>query len=446
MNTHSTFTLPNGLRIIHEPSTSEVLYCGYVIPAGTRHELPHESGMAHFIEHMTFKGTQRRRSWQISNGLECVGGELNAFTNKQETVYCATVLRNEFRRAADLLTDIVFHSTYPQHEIVKEVEVICDEIDSYQDSPSEIIFDEFEEILFQGQPLGRDILGTAERLRSYTTADAMAFAQRHYRPEKAVFYVYGQIEFAMVVKTLQKLFNTSKISHFIGEKTDSATAQQSPASISLHSTFPIDEQGCDVPDELLQSPFTPACCRIVDRNTHQAHVVLGTQAYGGQDSRRFALMLLNNILGGPGMNARLNMQLRERAGLVYTVESNYSTYTDVGEWTTYFGCDARDVRKCLRLVYRELIQLMRQPMSERQLAAAKRQFIGQIGISRDSHEGYAVALGRTFSRYNSHRSLDHLAQAIQSLTVQDLHQAALDTFRPDRLTLLVYAPNGTKLE
>lgn len=439
MKAHSIYTLPNGLRIIHEPSTSEVLYCGYVIAAGTRHELPQESGMAHFIEHMTFKGTKKRRSWQISNGLECVGGELNAFTNKQETVYCATVLCQDFRRAADLLTDIVFHSTYPQQEITREVEVICDEIDSYQDSPSEIIFDEFEENLFLGEPLGRDILGSAERLRTYTTADALDFAQRYYKPENAVFYVYGQVSFKTVIKTLCCLFD-------VAEEDCTSNVKFGDEMGENQVTEEIENPSSDKVSPIDFSHFQPATRRLVDRDTHQAHVVLGTKAYGGRHPGRFALMLLNNILGGPGMNARLNMQLRERAGLVYTVESTYSTYPDVGEWTTYFGCDASDVRKCLKLVYRELVRLLREPMTERQLNAAKRQFIGQIGISRDAHEGYAVALGRAYSRYASHRDLDELAKTINELTAEELHQAALDTFRPEHLMLLVYAPEGTRLE
>ncbi len=439
MKAHSIYTLPNGLRIIHEPSTSDVLYCGYVIAAGTRHELPHESGMAHFIEHMTFKGTNKRRSWQISNGLECVGGELNAFTNKQETVYCATVLRQDFRRAADLLTDIVFHSTYPGQEIAREVEVICDEIDSYQDSPSEIIFDEFEENLFQGEPLGRDILGSAERLRTYTTADALDFAQRYYKPENAVFYVYGQVSFKTVIKTLCRLFD-------VAEEDCTGKVKFGDEMGENQVTEEIENPSSDKAPPIDFSHFQPATRRLVDRDTHQAHVVLGTKAYGGRHPGRFALMLLNNILGGPGMNARLNMQLRERAGLVYTVESTYSTYPDVGEWTTYFGCDASDVRKCLGLVYRELVRLLREPMTQRQLNAAKRQFIGQIGISRDAHEGYAVALGRAYSRYASHRDLDELARTINALTAEELHQAALDTFRPEHLMLLVYAPEGTRLE
>ena len=202
---YNTATLPNGLRIIHLPSTSPVVYCGYQIAAGTRHEQPGEEGLAHFCEHVTFKGTERRNAMQIINGLEAFGGELNAYTNKEDTTFYAAVHRDHLRRAVDLLTDIVFHSTYPQAEIDKEIEVICDEIESYNDSPAELIYDEFENILFEGHPLGHNILGQAEQLRTYTTDDALRFTRRHYRPENTVFFIYGDVEFSQIVRILKKV-------------------------------------------------------------------------------------------------------------------------------------------------------------------------------------------------------------------------------------------------
>lgn len=405
-----THTLANGLRVIHEQTDSPVVYCGYVMRVGTRHEQAAESGMAHFIEHLTFKGTQRRRAWQISNGLERVGGELNAYTTKQETVYCATVLRPDFPRAVDLLTDIVFHSTYPQAEIDREVEVICDEIDSFKDSPSELIFDEFESLVFEGCDLGRDILGEADRLRQYRTADALRFTRAHYRPDNAVFYIYGQVDFRRALRQLEKLMSA-------------------PANApSLHTNAPA-------PSALI---LPPARTIYRDRGTHQAHVLLGCPTYGGRHPHRFALLLLNNILGGPGMNARLNMLMRERAGLVYTVESNYSTYIDVGLWTVYFGCDADDVDRCLRMVHRELQRMIDQPLTPRQLAAAKKQFVGQIGISREARESYAIGLGKTYAHYDTWRDLDALAQAVSALTSEELQTVAADVFAADRLSLLVY--------
>ena len=405
-----THTLANGLRVIYEQTDSPVVYCGYVMRVGTRHEQAAESGMAHFIEHMTFKGTERRRAWQISNGLERVGGELNAYTTKQETVYCATVLRPDFPRAVDLLTDIVFHSTYPQLEIDREVEVICDEIDSFKDSPSELIFDEFESLVFEGCDLGRDILGEADRLRQYRTADALRFTRAHYRPDNAVFYIYGDVDFRRTIRQLERLMATSE------------------AVLSPHEPAPT-------PSALI---LPPARTVYRDRGTHQAHVLLGCPTYGGRHPHRFALLLLNNILGGPGMNARLNMLMRERAGLVYTVESNYSTYIDVGLWTVYFGCDTDDVDRCLRLVRRELQRMIDQPLTPRQLQAAKKQFIGQIGISREARESYAIGLGKTYAHYDTWRDLDALAQEVDALTSEELQTVAAEVFAADRLSLLVY--------
>ena len=302
-------TLPNGLRIIHEYREAPVVYCGYVVCCGTRHEDAADSGMAHFIEHMTFKGTRRRRSFHITNCLERVGGDLNASTSKQETVYTATVLRKDVARAIDLLSDMVFHSEYPQAEIDREVEVICDEIDSYLDSPAELIFDEFESMVFANHPLGRDILGQAERLRTYTTADALRFARKYYVPANCAFYVYGDVDFKLVVKCLER-----------------ATADV--------PVVPKPELQC------LPHCYVPSQ-REVSKQTHQAHVVLGAPAFGADDDRRFALLLLNNVLGGPGMNSRLNTSVREKAGLVYSIDSYLNTYPDCGFWNVYLVATPR---------------------------------------------------------------------------------------------------------
>ncbi|MBR1652722.1 MAG: insulinase family protein [Alloprevotella sp.] len=398
--------LPNGLRIICQQNSSDVVYCGYVIAAGTRDEEPQDTGMAHFLEHMSFKGTERRRAYHINNYLERVGGDLNAFTNKQETVYHATVLRRDFPRAAELLTDIVFHSLYPQREIDREVEVICDEIDSYQDSPSELIFDEFEAMLFEGHPLGRDILGRKERLRQYRTEDARRYADRYYRVSNATFFLYGNVDFQRVVRRLERL-----------------TADL-PAAPVLRRDIPL--------------PSYRPQMREVHRDTHQAHVIVGARAVGGCDERRFALSLLNNILGGPGMNSRLTASLRERAGLVYTVDSYLYVYPDTGVWETYFGCDKADVARCLRMVERELRRLADAPLSPAALSAAKQQLIGQMGIGADNNENFALTLGKTFAHYAVAYDPAETARRIQALTAQQLQAAAADFFRPDRLTTLVY--------
>ncbi len=404
-------TLSCGLRVIYEHKPSAVLYCGYVVCAGTRHEDVADSGMAHFIEHVTFKGTERRRACHITNGLERVGGDLNAYTTKQETVYYATVLKKDFARAADLLTDIVFHSVYPQGEIDKEVEVICDEIDSYKDSPSELIFDEFEAMMFEGQPLGRDILGNAERLRQYTTVDALRFARNYYRPTNAAFYVYGDVPFAQVVRVLERLL---PVADFV----------QRPAFVAPPIATPCAK---NIRNE-----------RVVEKGTHQAHVLVGGPTFAGTDSRRFALVLLNNMLGGPGMNSRLNISLRERAGLVYSVDSYLNTYPDAGFWNVYFGCDVHDVKRCRKLLERELCKFIDRELTPSQLAAAKKQLCGQIGISTDAAEGYALALGKTFAHYNRHRNVPRLIEDINGVTAKDLQQTAAEVYDPQKLTTLVY--------
>ena len=311
---YNTSTLPCGVRVIQVPSTSDVVYCGYVIAAGARHESKDEEGLAHFCEHVTFKGTQKRKASNILNELESVGGDLNAFTNKEDTTYYASVRKEHVQRAVALLTDIVFHSTYPQKEINKEVAVICDEIESYNDSPSELIFDEFENILFHNHPLGHNILGSAERVRSYQTADALRFTRSHYLPQKSVFFLHGDIPFQRLMKMLKR-----------------ATADL-PSAAADPLTDEIDTLG--------PQPGAGAEPIVVNRDTHQSHVVIGGRSYAADDEHRLPLYVINNILGGPGMNSRLNVSLRERHGLVYTVESCMASYGDTGVWCTYFGCDS----------------------------------------------------------------------------------------------------------
>lgn len=406
---YNTATLDNGLRAIHCPSASPVVYCGYEVCAGTRDEKEGEEGMAHFCEHTTFKGTCHRSAMQILNRLESVGGDLNAFTNKEDTVYYSAILKNHFPRAVDLLTDIVFGSTYPQAEIDKEVEVICDEIESYNDSPAELIFDDFENAIFAGHPLGHNILGSADTLRTYTTADALRFTQRYYRPENTVFFVYGDVDFKSVVRQLKR-----------------AT-----------SAFPAAQPLIDVTPSITLPPYQPRHI-VHDKGTHQAHVMVGNRAYSAHDSHRLPLYLLNNILGGPGMNARLNISLRERNALVYTVESSMVSYSDTGLWCTYFGCDPKDVKKCLRLVRRELDRVMDRPLSESQLKAAKRQIKGQIGVACDNRESFALDFGKAFLHYGWLKDVEKLMADIDNVTAREIQQAALDIFDPDRMTTLIY--------
>jgi len=411
MTKYNIHTFRNGLRIIHLPSASRVVYCGYQIAAGTRDELPGEEGLAHFCEHLTFKGTAKRNALQIINTLEGVGGELNAFTNKEDTTFYAVIQKAHVNKAVALLTDIVFESQYPQHEIDKEVEVVCDEIESYNDSPAELIFDEFENILFEGHPLGHNILGNAAQLRQYKTADALRFTQRHYRPDNAIFFAYGDVDFGKLVKCVESRVESVPSSTSPGE-TVKATAnpQQSMPSSQLITK---------------------------DIGSHQAHVMLGTRGYDIHHPLRIALYLLNNILGGPGMNARLNLSLRERNGLVYTVESTMVNYSDCGLWCVYFGCDPHDVNRCLRLVRRELDKVMQKTLSDTQLRKAQQQIKGQIAIACDNHEQFALDFGKSFLHYGWEKDITHLYDSIDKVTADDIQKVAQELFAPERLTTLI---------
>ena len=419
---YNTYTLDNGLRIIHLPSDSKVVYCGYQINAGTRNEEPGEEGLAHFCEHVTFKGTERRKAWHILNCLESVGGDLNAYTNKEGTVYYSAILKEHIARAVDLLTDIVFHSVYPQVEIDKEVEVICDEIESYNDSPAELIYDEFENIIFKGSPLGHNILGTAEQVRSFKTEDALRFTRKLYRPDNAIFFAYGDIDFKKLVRLLKKSF-LSEERRVKSEKFNSPEAQ---AQFNIqHSTFNT------------QHSFEGQTI-VMQKNTHQAHVMIGTRAYDVNDSRRMPLYLLNNMLGGPGMNAKLNLALREHNGLVYTVESTMAAYGDTGIWSIYFGCDEHDVKRCLRLVRKELDKFMQKPLSEAQLKAAKKQIKGQVGVACDNRENFALDFGKSFLHYGWEKNVDRLYEQVDEITAEQIQAVAQELFDKDRLTTLIF--------
>ena len=411
---YNTHILTNGLRIIHLPSTSPVVYCGYAVAAGTRDEQPGKEGVAHFCEHMTFKGTERRSAMKILGYLESVGGDLNAFTNKEETVYHAAVLSANIDRAVDLLTDIVFHSTYPQTEIDKEVEVIVDEIESYNDSPSELVYDLFENAIFEGHPLGHNILGSAEQLRTYTTADALDFTRRLYRPDNAVFFAYGDVDFDKLVRLLEKANGAADA---CAKDTDAAADNCRPTP--SHALPPYEARHIEH-----------------HMDTHLAHVMLGTRSYDIHDDRRIALYLLNNILGGPGMNARLNISLRERHALVYTVESMMQSYSDTGLWAVYFGCDPKNAGRCLRLVRHELDRVMERPLSEAQLRAAKKQIRGQIGIACDSRESFALDFAKGYLHYGWKKDVTALCERIDALTPADLQRVAQETFADSNLTRL----------
>ena len=399
-------TLSNGLRIIHEPTRSKVAYCGFAINAGTRDELPDEQGMAHFVEHLIFKGTHKRKAWHILNRMENVGGDLNAYTNKEETVVYSAFLTEHFGRAFELLTDIVFHSVFPQKEITREVEVIIDEIQSYEDTPSELIFDDFEDLVFRGHPLGRNILGNPQLLKTFRSEHAAAFTARYYHPGNMVFFVQGNLDFKHILRWAEKLL----------ADIPSVGVENRRVPPALY-----------VPEHL-----------VLHKDTHQAHVMIGSRGYHAYDEKRTALYLLNNLLGGPGMNSRLNLSLRERRGLVYNVESNLTSYTDTGIFCIYFGCDVEDVDTCLRLVYKELKRLREAKLSPSQLAAAKKQLIGQIGVASDNNENNALGMAKTFLHYHKFETAESVYRRIERLTSEELLAVANEMFAEDYLSALIY--------
>ena len=445
---YNTYTLDNGLRIIHLPSDSQVVYCGYQINAGTRNEEPGEEGLAHFCEHVTFKGTERRKAWHILNCLESVGGDLNAYTNKEGTVYYSAILKEHIARAVDLLSDIVFHSVYPQAEIDKEVEVICDEIESYNDSPAELIYDEFENILFKGSPLGHNILGTAEQVRAFKTEDALHFTRKLYRPDNAIFFAYGDIDFKKLVKLIQKALGECPKGRELVCSADCKSAE-TPTEERIAEETPTGEtpteemEAGDANHKVQSSKFNVQSkvagqTIVMQKNTHQAHVMIGTRAYDVNDDRRMPLYLLNNMLGGPGMNAKLNLALREHNGLVYTVESTMVAYGDTGTWSIYFGCDEHDVKRCLRLVRKELDKFMQKPLSDAQLKAAKKQIKGQIGVACDNRENFALDFGKSFLHYGWEKNVDRLYEQVDEITAAQIQAVAQELFDKDRLTTLIF--------
>lgn len=406
-----------GLRVVCAPGATDVVYAGITVDAGTRDEKDTESGIAHFVEHMSFKGTARRTSMQVLNRMENVGADLNAFTTKEDTTYYSVFLREHLARAIDLLLDITFHSTFPQTEMDKEVEVVCDEIESYNDSPSELIYDDFESLLFPEHPLGRSILGNANRLHEFRTADLQAFTSRLYRPQNAVMFVMGNVR----PEEVRRLVERGCATYLCVAAGEERVARKAPDVIvgkTAGKTEPI----------------------VMNKGVHQAHVVLGSRAYPVTHPLYMAAALMNNILGGPGLNSRFSISLRERRGLVYMVESTLTAYTDTGAWTTYFGCDPADVRRCLRLVGTELRHLIERPLTAHQLSAAKRQMKGQLGVSYDNFENVAIAMGKRYLHHGLTTTPEELLSKIDAVTAEELQQAAAELLAPEAIKTLIYMP------
>lgn len=410
---YHTHTLPSGLRVAHQYNESPVGFCGFMVDCGTRNEIePTQFGMAHFIEHILFKGTTKRDAWHINQRMESVGGELNAFTTKEDTTFYCTFLADDFPRACELLFDLLFNATAPQHELEKEQEVVIDEIESYRDNPSELIYDIFEDQLFAGTPLGHNILGSAQTVRSFDHNRCIDFIRRNYTPERMVFFYYGPMKWEKFLREVKK--------------NDTPSTHENP---NLNPNL-NDNSGKLLP------PYEGELGEGLE-GLHQSHCMLGCRSYPIGHPNATALALINNLLGGPGMNSRLNQQLREKRGLVYTVESSITTFTDTGYFSIYFGCDHEDREHCLRLCRKELRRLIEEPLSQRQLLAAQKQFKGQLGINTANLENNALALAKNILRRGRLLSLEEVCARIDAITSEQIQQVATELFAEDRLHTVV---------
>ena len=400
------FTLPNGIRLVHQVTGSTVSHCGIFINAGSRDELPNEHGLAHFIEHTIFKGTEKRNLFRVLNRLENIGADLDAFTSKEETCINATFLSEYYERTLELFSDIFFHSVFPEKELVREKQVVEDEIRSYLDNPAEQIFDDFEDMVFSGHPLGRNILGTPKSLAKFSRNDILNFISRNYSLDRVVIASAGNIDFRRLVRLAGKYFSEAR-----GEG-DTQTRD------AFRTYIPV--------------------AREQKKKVYQVHCILGATAYPFSDARRYPLALLNNLLGGPIMNSRLSLALRERNGLTYHNESNYTAYSDSGIIAIYFGTDPQQYEKALDIVYQELKKLMEKRLSASQFHIVKKQLIGQIAIASESNMATMMAMGKSFLLQDKFESLETVIARIETITAQQLLEVANETFERGRMSMLTY--------
>lgn len=391
-----TYTLPNGIRGIHRQVKGGVTRCALCINAGSRDELPKEFGLAHFCEHGLFKGTLKRKAYQVNCRLENLGGELNAFTTKEDTTIHATTLKGEFSKALELVADVAFHSTFPEHELRKEREVIFDEINTYKDSPAEMIYDEFEDLLFAGSELGHNILGRKATLKGFDQHSCLSFIQRCHTTDQMVLSTIGNLS--------SKRIEALALRHF-GEV---ASTQRSFSRQAPNAVAPFD--------------------LIRHKHTHQTHCIIGTRAYSIDEKQRLPLGLAINILGGPSANSRLNLSVRERHGLSYSVEAAYTPYGDTGLVMIYFSSDHEHGERCCELILQEIDRLKREPLTERRLAMAKRQFIAQLAISMESNEGYMLGVGKSLLCHREIDTMEEVYRKVEALKSTDLCAAMEECF------------------
>ncbi|WP_448702045.1 M16 family metallopeptidase [Mucilaginibacter sp. AW1-3] len=406
---YQVYTLPNGIRLLHKHAVSPIAHCCFIVNAGARDEAPGKDGLAHFIEHLLFKATERRNTEQILNRLELVGADLNAYTTKEYTCIHASFLKQHLERAIDLTEDIVFHSTFPEEELVKEKSVILDEIASYLDQPDEAIQDDFEDVLFKDHPLGRNILGTAASVNALAKADITKFIAQNYNTHQMVFAVLGEYDFKKLIKLGEKYFGQVK------ENTTGKNRVKPDVTLSSIARF--------------SKPIS------------QTHGVIGGQAYAAADHKKNGLLLLNNILGGMGMSSRLNLQIREKYGIAYTIESNYSPFSDTGIFSIYFGTDTEKAERAIKLIHKELKKLREQKLGTLQLHQAKQKFAGQIALGEENRIGLIIAMAKSLLDFGYVDSIEEIFAKINAVTADEMQAIANEVFDPARLTTLLFEPN-----
>jgi len=399
-------TLENGIRLVHQRIPGAVGHCGLIINAGSARETSEEHGIAHFIEHMLFKGTSRRKAFHILCRLEDVGGELNGYTTKEETAVHASFLNIDYERAIELISDVTFNSTFPAKEIQKEKEVIMEEINSYKDNPAELIFDEFEEIIFKDQPIGRNILGTPSTVKKFSKKKIQTFIKNNYFTDKIVFCSVGNIDETRIRKLFTKYFS-------------SIPARREPVeTISRWDYKPVTVE------------------RKLD--TWQCHCIIGNEAYNHVSEKRFSMALLNNILGGPGLNSRLNLSLREKKGFAYNIESNYNPYFETGVFSIYFGTDPQNLQKSIEATIKELELLKKKKMGTIQFSKAKNQMKGYLARGYENYESLMISLGKTMLVFNKIDPVEELYRRIDEVSAADIMDSANEIFVRDRLSILIY--------
>lgn len=413
----SLYTLPNGLRVVHKHVAATALgHCAFFIPVGSRHELPAEYGMAHFLEHMLFKGTHKRKSFHILNRLDSVGGDLNAYTTKEITCLHASFLDEYLGRATELLADVAFGANFPEKEIDKERTVIREEIAGYKDDPQESLLDDFEELMFAGHPLAHNILGTEDALSAFTQPMVQGFHTRHYRPEAMVFSYVGPLGLAAFRR---------EVDRFLGRH-----GPEKQAEIPLLS------------DVLPTFQLPPAQHKVEATPHSQTYVVTGCLAPSRRDPKNYAMWLLNNILGGDAMNSRLNLNIRERYGMVYSIESMYTSYADVGLWGVLYSTDKTQSKRVLSLVERELKSLIDKPLGTAQLTQAKRQMMTRLLMAEESRSSLMQALGRAYLQDGKILTLKELLTKIEAVTATEIQEMAREVFAPERRLTLEFRGEG----